>query len=266
MIKTLVSIEVDLSSSQAIRFACQLGSFVEMEIHPVYVKDAPPHQSAMGAGWASRSWEKEIVRMGKEEISKLIRPEMDFCPVLREARVIYGDRESEVLRISEQEMFDFFVEGAHFSWSSQHLLKQLHTKLYQKLSVPLVLVRSLSKLNRVLLLCLDVRGTRTLISVFQDIWHDCSVPLVLNYPAENCQGSGNNELQEAVHLGQQLLTESGCTVSVEKSLSSTPGANADQTLEDYGLIAIASERDINKDSQQLQWLSLVKNAALLAFH
>ena len=63
---------------------------------PVYVKESPPHESVMGAGWASRTWEKEMVQQGKAEISELITAEKDFCPVLREPRVIYGDREAEL--------------------------------------------------------------------------------------------------------------------------------------------------------------------------
>ncbi len=266
VIKTLVSIEVDLPSSLAIRFACQLGGLMEMEIHPVYVKDAPPHESSMGAGWASRTWEKEMIETGRAEIAELIRPEMEFCPVLKEPRVIYGDRESELLRITQQEEFGFFVEGVHFPWTPQPLLKHLHTKLYQKLAAPLVLVRSLRKLNQVLLLCLDVRGTRTLTALFQKVWQKCSVPLVLGFSAENGQGSENDELREAVLVGQRLLTQAGCTVSAKGLLSQAPGADAEDILQDYGLVAVALERTINKDNEELQWLNRVKNAALLAFH
>jgi hypothetical protein len=239
---------------------------MEMEIYPVYVKDAPPHRSSMGAGWASRTWEQEMIRTGRAEIADLIRPEMDFCPVLREPRVIYGDRDSELLRITQKEEFGFFVQGVHFTWTPQVLLKHLHTKLYQKLAAPLVLVRSLRKLNEVLLLCLDVPGTRTLTTLFQNVWQKCSVPLVLGYSAENGEGGGNDELREAVILGQQLLTEAGCTVSVEGSLSQAQEAEAEDILEEYGLVALASERSINKDDEELQWLNRVKNAALLAFH
>ncbi len=83
VIKTLVSIELDLVSSLAIRFACQLGSLMDAEIHPVYVKESSPHDSVWGAGWASRTWEKEMVQQGKAEIAELITAEMDFCPVLK---------------------------------------------------------------------------------------------------------------------------------------------------------------------------------------
>ena len=111
MIKTLVSIEVDLASSLAIRFACQLGGSIDMEIHPIYVKESLSPDSSRGAGWASRTWEREMVEKGKEEISKMIAPEMDFCPKLYDPSVIYGDRHSEVSRVAQEGGFDLYVEG-----------------------------------------------------------------------------------------------------------------------------------------------------------
>ena len=35
MMKTLVAIEVDLASSMAIRYACDLGNLIPMELFPV---------------------------------------------------------------------------------------------------------------------------------------------------------------------------------------------------------------------------------------
>ena len=105
MIKTIVSIEVDLAASRAIRFACQLGNFIPMEIYPVYIKEAPPRDLTIGSGWARRHWEKELVQEGKEEISELITSEIDYCPVLQDSRVVYGDRDTEILKILEKESF-----------------------------------------------------------------------------------------------------------------------------------------------------------------
>jgi hypothetical protein len=68
MIKTLVAIEVDLASSMAIRYACQLGNLINMELYPVYVKEPPPEVPTTGVGWVRRTWEREIVAAGKEEI------------------------------------------------------------------------------------------------------------------------------------------------------------------------------------------------------
>ncbi len=111
MIKTLVAIEVDLASSLAIRYACQLGNLIHMELHPVYVKEPPPEVPATGTGWVRHTWEREIVELGKEEIQEMLAAEMESCPQLHEPRVIYGDREYELLKIVDHEPFDLYVEG-----------------------------------------------------------------------------------------------------------------------------------------------------------
>lgn len=265
MIKTLVSIEVDLASSLAIRFACQLGGTMNMEIQPVYIKESPTRASSWGAGWAGRTWEKEMVQQGVEEIAELVEAEKDFCPVLKEPRVIYGDREGESLKIATSEDFDMFIEGAHFTWTLGDLYKRIHSKLYQRIPYPVILVRALRKVNHVQLLCFDAQGAETLTRTFQKIWHDCPIPLVLNYPAAGMAPSKTDELRVAVDRARAILTEAGCAVTVQNSLSPDPGTGSAEALKDCGLVAVALERAVRKDCPEIQWLSEVKTSALLAF-
>ncbi|MEJ2717040.1 MAG: hypothetical protein P8182_07850 [Deltaproteobacteria bacterium] len=265
MIKTLVSIEVDLASSRAIRLACQLGELMNMQIQPVYVKESPPHESVWGAGWTSRTWEKEMVQQGHAEISELLTAEQDSCAVLEEPRVIYGDREGELLKIAQGEEFDIFIEGAHFPWTVSDLYKRLHSKLYQRIPSPVILVRALRKVNHVQLLCFDAKGAETLTNVVQTLWQGCRVPLVLSYPGKDLDKTEAEVLREAVDRADGLLTEAGCTVTVRDTLSLTPREDAVETLKDCGLVAIAVERAVKKDCSELQWLSEVKTSSLLAF-
>ncbi|MBI5248605.1 MAG: hypothetical protein HY912_03850 [Desulfomonile tiedjei] len=237
-----------------------------IEILPVYVKESPSHEAVMGAGWVSRTWEKEMVQQGKSEIAELIIAEKDFCPVLRDPKVIYGDREGELLKISQAEEFDFFVEGAHFAWTASDLYKKLHTKFYQRIPFPAILVRNLRKVNQVQLLCLDVNGTHVLTSLFQKIWKNCSVPLLLNYRSEATGKTGNSELREAVEQARGILTGSGCKVSVQEITSPRTEIGSAEVLKDSSLVAIAVERGFKKDSSELQWLSEVTTSSLLAFH
>jgi hypothetical protein len=95
MTKTLVAIEVDLASSMAIRYACDLGNLIPMELFPVYVKAPPPEMPATGTGWVRHTWERQIVEMGQEEIHEMLASEQETCPRLQDPRVIYGDREYE---------------------------------------------------------------------------------------------------------------------------------------------------------------------------
>jgi hypothetical protein len=265
VIKTLVSIEVDLVSSLAVRFACQLGGFMEVEIHPVYVKESPTHDSIMGAGWASRTWERQMIEQGKEEISELIDTEKEFCPVLGDPKVIYGDREAELLKIANLEDFDLYMEGVHFPWTPGELYKRIHTKLYQKLPSTPVLVRTLRKINQVLLLCLDVAGTESLSGVFQKIWKNCPVPLELVVPNGEVAQTGSKALRQAVENARAALEKSGHTVHVHDKFPVGP-EEAAEALKEYGLVAAAIERNIKKDAPELAWLNLVKTSLLLAFH
>lgn len=266
MIKTLVSIDVDLASSLAIRLACQLGGLMDMEIQPIYIKESPSHESAWGTGWASRTWEKEMVQQGLEEIRELVTTERDYCPVLKNPQVIYGDRDAELLKIAQADVFDLFVEGAHFPWVPGDLHKRLHSKLYQKIPSPVILVRALRKVEHVQLLCFDPVGTETLTKVFQRIWQGCSVPLVLHYQAGAGATSEANRLREAILRAHSLLTESGCSVSINNTLSRDPETDEAGTLKACGLVAMAMERTIKKDCFEIQWLAEVKTSSLLAFY
>lgn len=265
MIKTLVSIEADFASSLAIRFACQLGGLMNMEIKPVYVKKSQTHDSSMGAGWASRTWAKELVRQGKEEIADLVSAEKDFCPVLDEPRVLYGDREGELLKIVRAEEFDIFVEGVHFNWTPHDLARKIHTKLYQGIPFPVILVKALRKVGAVQILCLDVGGIHALTDVFTTMWRDCAVPLVLNFSGKEGLNSATAGLRDAVDQACERLRASGCTVTVRDTLSIRPGENEEEILRDSGLIALAVARTAKRDSLELQWLHRVKTSSLLTF-
>ena len=158
MLKTLVAIEVDLASSMAIRYACDLGNLIPMELYPVYVKAPPPEVPATGTGWVRHTWEREIVEMGKEEIQEMLASEQESCPLLQEPRVIYGDREYELLKIVGQESFDLYVEGAPYPFNPANIQRRLHSKFYQKLACPLVWLRVLRKIHQALVVCPDPAG------------------------------------------------------------------------------------------------------------
>jgi hypothetical protein len=265
VIRSLVSIEVDLASSLAIRFVCQLGALMEMEINPVYVKESVSHESVVGAGWASRTWEREMIEDGKKEIAEMIASEKNFCPVLNEPKVVYGDREAELLKIVLGERFDLFVEGVHFPWNPGEICKRLHTKLYQRLEHPIVFVRALREVNEVLVLCLNAKGTQALSKAFGQIWNGCSTPLRLVALPQDPTQSRDNELLKTVNGAAELLRKSGCSVNVDNAVA--PNSEAlREMLTNYGLVAIAVERGATKDSSEIRWLNLTKTSSLVAFY
>jgi hypothetical protein len=253
MIKTLVSIEVDLAASRAIRFASQLNYFIPMEIHPVYVKEAPPRELSIGSGWARHHWEEEIVQQGKAEIMEMISSEWEFSPTLQDPRVVWGDRESELLRIMETENFDVFVDGEPFEWTSANLYRKLHSKLWQRFPGVIGIARVLRKIEELLALGTEAKGVQSLAQSLSLLWDGSSLPVSLAIP----KGAPDDLAQETAGA-KEVLAQAGYQVSLQAGFPYYPEAPAPGFMRKYGLVALALKRDLKKDSLELEWLSRVK--------
>ena len=258
MIRTLVSIEVDLASSMAIRYACQLGNLIPMELQPVYVKGYPFEEPFTGIGWVRHTWERELVKEGKEEINEMIAAEMDTCPVLQEPRVIFGDREKELSHLMEAETFDLYVEGAPYPFNPVTITKRLHVKFYQHLTCPFVWLRTLRPINKVLILCLEPTGTAALGQALEKLWAGCQVPLHVGMPS-----GATPALQEAVATLEVSLTKAGCLTTLEPGLSLPPADLPAAAQLDFGLVALALPRALKKDHPLLPWLSQIKTPLMV---
>jgi hypothetical protein len=265
VLRTLVSIHVDLASSLAIRLACRLGNLVPMEIQPVYVKESPPYAPFTGAGWTPRTWEREVLQQGKEEIAKMIASEMGFCPVLQEPRVIFGDRETELLKMGEQESFDLYVEGVYSEWTAPMLHKMLHSKLHQGLSCPQVLVQGLREIQKVLVPCFDSKSTRLLTAALKKIWEGCRVPVHLAPIGTDDQGPEEALLHEVMEA-KDLLEGAGCQVDVRESFPLPPKGEADDIFAGFGLVAMAIPEDIRRESAPFKWLQRIAAPVMLVMY
>jgi hypothetical protein len=262
VIKALVSIEVDLAASRTIRFACQLGNFMPVELHPVYIKESPPRELSIGSGWARHHWEKELVQEGKKEISEWIASEIDYSPEVKlmEPRVVTGDRDAELLRIMEGEPFDLYVEGARFPWDQATLYQKIHSRLFQ--TAPAVaLAPVLRKIHKLLVPCLNAAGVKAMEKALPQLWSGCSIPVTLALP----QGQGGI-LQAEATRARQALEQANCQVGPDEIFPFFPEPPTDDYLRQYGLVALALEREPGKDSPYLEWLSQFKAPMLLVLY
>jgi hypothetical protein len=266
MTKTLVAIEVDLASSMAIRYACDLGNLIPMELYPVYVKAPPPEVPVTGTGWVRHTWEREIVEMGREEIHEMLASEQESCPRLQEPWVIYGDRDYELLKIVGAESFDLYVEGAPFPFNPLNIQRRLHSKFYQKLSCPLIWLRVLRKIHQAMVVCPDLTGAQMALRAVTKLWPGCSVPVHIALPpAEGYGGPGDALRQEAKNAMEALEAAEG-NVQIKEVADWSAGGPDPAMLKDYGLVAVALQRDIKKDHVRLQWLAQVKNPLMLVLY
>jgi hypothetical protein len=261
VIKALAAVEVDLASSRAMRFACQLGNFMEMEIHPVYVKESPSWGLTIGTGWARHHFEDELIQQGKKEIAEMLESEIDFCPVLKEPRVIYGNRETELLKVMEQEAFDLYIEGAYFPWTAGDLYQKIQSRIFQRAGSPLALARVLRKFFGLLIICLEPDGARAMAQAFARLWGGCALPISLAHPA-----AVNEKFRGELAKARETLEGAGCKVSPEEEAAFYPEPPADEFLRRFGLVGLALPKAIKKDSPVLTWVAQIKAPLLLVLY
>jgi hypothetical protein len=259
MVKTLVAIEVDLASSVAIRYACQLANLIHMEIHPIYVKFPSPEIPMTGVGWVRHTWEREVVEMGKAEIQEVIASEMETCPLLQEPRVIYGDREIELLHVMEREPFDLYIEGAPYPFTPATIYKRLHSKSYQRMSCPLIWLRGVRKIDRLVALFSDPANTGALVDTLGRFFRGSDVPLSLAYAGDG----GNFDMRLVAEKAVTDLADQGCQVTLGEVYPVETGGPPPEALKDAGLVAVALERGVRKEDHQLQWLAQLKAPLML---
>ena len=267
MIKTLVTVEMDLASSFAIRYACKLGQHISMELYPVYVKSAPTMDPTTGVGWAPHTWQRELIEMGKGEIQEMLAPEVDSCPVMQKPRVLYGDRGTELLKIVEEEAIDLYVEAAPQHFTPRTIFKSLRSKFYQRLHRPFIWVRTLRKIDQVFVLCGDVTGVRTLARALGLLWQGCRVPLHFAFPESGETGKAGPEalLREEVRKAKAELEAQGSGPLREIPFAPVSGAPPPTLTDAYGLVVLTLDRELRKESAQLQWLSEVKVPLMCIF-
>jgi hypothetical protein len=266
MLKTLVAIEVDLASSFAIRYACDLGNMIPMELYPVYVKAPPPEVPATGTGWVRHTWEREIVAMGKEEIHEMLASEQESCPLLQAPRVIYGDREYELLKIVNQESFDLYVEGAPYPFNPVTIQRRLHSKFYQRLGSPLIWLRGLRSVHQALVVCPDLLSARAVLPAFSKLWRGCSTPVHLALPPQEGYGGAGDALRDEARKALEDMETAGGTVEVKEVADWSAGGPDPAMLKDYGLVVVALERGVKKDHVRLTWLAQLKNPLMLMLY
>jgi hypothetical protein len=259
MVKTLVAIEVDLASSFAIRYACKLGNLIQMEIHPIYVKFPSPEIPMTGVGWVRHTFEREVVEIGKAEIQEVLASEMETCPRLQESRVIYGDREVELLNVVEHEPFDLYIEGAPYPFNPNTIYKRLHAKFYQRLNCPLIWLRSVPKIDRVVGLFSDPANTGALVDILGRFFSGSDVPLSLAYAGDG----GNFDMRLVAEKAVTDLADQGCQVTLGDVYPVGSGGPPPESLKDAGLVVVALERGVRKEDHQVQWMAQVKAPLML---
>jgi hypothetical protein len=266
MLMTLVTLESDLASSIALRYACQMTNIVEMGLQTIHVEEADAEGHPPGTGWVRRSWEKALKKNGEEQIAQLIRAERSSCPSMPATKVVLGDRDEEILLELNRESYDLYIEGMLYTYSSTNFFRKLHSRLYREAPCPIILVKNLLNLSRIALV-LDVAmdpssAVTTFLKIFEGAEIDLDV-LCFRFGA----GGGTTRDEEANSDGmlshvRKLLDEGGRSPESCQIFQDTP-ARLEELFKDYGLAVSSLSHAANKKSSLADLLYHIPSPLLL---
>ena len=166
MINALVSLNADLASSIAFRYACRLMEYLDMRLQPIHVEEVDKGSFPPGSGWVRSTWEKGLLETAREEIAQLINAEKADCPSLDSTIVEMGEYDEALLHEIEDKSYDLLVEGVLTSFHAQQFHKRIRSKLYRFSPSPIIMVKNLVRPEPVVLLLGEEADVAPLISTF----------------------------------------------------------------------------------------------------
>lgn len=268
MIRTLVYLDADLASSIALRYACQLTHIINMKLHTVHVEEPDHDGHAPGTGWVRRTWENTMLQTGEFEIAQLIKAEKSSCPRLDAPKMLFGDRENEVLREIQRESYDLFVEGSLHSFAAKKLFDKINSRLYRHIPCPVIIVKNLVDIEKVALIVRSEIESKKLISVFLKIFKGVKLKLDLVYcefqePGQLSSGA-KKEINGTLSAVEEILVENQLPPENCLTIQGSPEEIGD-ALRDYGLLAFPLHHTISKKSDWFQLLGHIPSPILICW-
>jgi len=274
MINALVSLNADLASSIAFRYACRLMEKVDMRLHAIHVEEVGKESFPPGSGWVRHTWENGLTQTARGEIAQLMTAEKGACPTLAAPAVRIGEYDNELLAEIAEKAYDLLIEGVLNSFHAQPFHKKIRSKLYKYAPCPILLVKNLVQPERVALLFSDEADAFPVVSVFLKLFGapGTGVDLVafaFKKPGETellekmpADGGGDGRAQKAMASARALLAEKGWHAETTWHIRDT-AEKISEFLSDYGLVGACHPRSVHKDSATLNLLDRIPSAVLL---
>ena len=152
MLNLLVAVDRSLEASFALRTACFLGH--QITVRPIYVFDPPGRDMTLGAGWAWKSWERDIRRQAHRDIADLVQAERNQCANIEDPVIVMGDPVQEMAAHFWKDGFDLLVVGVPLKELDLLALSRRFRQVVRKArqGLPLLLVKHLKSISTVVAL------------------------------------------------------------------------------------------------------------------
>ncbi len=267
MIRTLVSVNKDLASSVALRYACKMARAFDIAFQAIHVQDPGPDYNLPGTGWVRRTWESALGESGKTEIEQLFSSENVDYPLLGRPKIQIGEQEDQILLELHRERYDLFMEGALSTFRASDFHKMIRSKLFRNMPAPAaVLVKNLVDLDSMVLVVEYNDTQHKTIPVFSDFFRQSSIgfDLIVWQPDKKGDPVIENSPDADLKTGpvKKLLEKSGCSPKNTGFIKCRPAGLA-ATLKNFGLVAAGIDRTAGKKEPVLELLARTESPVML---
>ena len=266
MIRTLVSVNKDLASSIALRYACRMSKTVDIVFQTLNVQEPGPEYNLPGTGWVRKSWESALWESGKDDIDRLLSSENAHCSVLGDAKIKVGDRCDEILLELYQGVYDIYMEGALSTFKVGDFHKMLKSKLFRNISCPVIVVKNLVELHSMTLVITPEQNYRKLVSDFSKIFKDSALSLELIFwkmdKKTKLNFTDQGECQEDVDSLKKIFKEYDCPI-INARVARGRAKDLAHHLRKFGLVASGIEKTVGKKSPLLELLAKTESPVML---
>jgi hypothetical protein len=268
MIKTIVSLETNLASSIALKYACRLANLIDIELHTIHVKEPDSEGQSLGSGWVRKTWEDTMRNSEQAEIHQMIKAELASYPRLGSPKMSVGNREKEIFYELQSGFYDLFVEGALHTFNSSPFYSKIHSWFYRNTPCPIILVKNLVNLEKVLLVLSSEVNYAKLISKVLKFFKGVNVELDLIYfdfnRREKSVQSKGEDPDTILRNAEKILSENEMPPAQCRVVQNSSNKAA-ELIQGYGLVASSIYRQTGKRGPLLELLSRTPYPLLLCW-
>ncbi|WP_022660228.1 adenine nucleotide alpha hydrolase family protein [Paucidesulfovibrio longus] len=262
MLNALIPIELNLASNIALRYACQKAGLLRMGLQPIHVEEPDGKAHSSQSGWIRRTWETGLQEAGREEVQRILNSEKLDCVVIPQAVIAVGDRNEAILDELRRGSYDLFIEGVVTNFNLGEFRKLLRSKLYKRMSCPVLMVKNLIMSPRVLLLLDEETDVAALVEQFCHLVGDPEADFDLCvYEMEEEPG---DKAEQILRSARELLEARGRVPADARVLRGAPEAAAEE-MRDYGLLVSTVDRKSSRKSPLTEVLGRVPCPLLLCW-
>lgn len=245
--KVLVAVDKSSEAHMALRYTCHMLEHFDAEVDALYVKPDVLNivLEDMDVPFLKKKDPKEIIEAEAREVKQEIANACEVClagKVPCEPRIVTGLPSEEILKAARDGNYDMIVLGSHgHSALKGFFLGTVHTKILHHAGRPVLIVRQLREIKRVLIAYRGSRCDQSALNFISPLMLRKKPEITILHVQETKLGESKEFAEACLLHGDNTLRKYGHDPVTKK----TEGDFVDETLKeiingDYDLVFLAA--------------------------